>query len=103
MDQTSAVGSGELKRAIARLRASVMAVTCGLSAGTLMFVATAWLLIRGGEEVGPNLALFGVYFPGYTVTWPGAVIGFCYGAFAGGVFGWLAASVYNFVTDRLGP
>ena len=37
---------------IARLRASVMAVVFGLTGGTGLWVATAWLLIRGGERVG---------------------------------------------------
>ena len=44
-----------LRGAIARLRASVMAVVFGLTGGTGLFVATVWLLIRGGENVGQQV------------------------------------------------
>ena len=86
-----------LQAAIARLRASVMAVTFGLTGGTALFVATAWLLIRSGEKVGQHLSLLGNYFPGYSVTWPGTVIGFGYGALTGAVIGWSVAWIYNLV------
>jgi hypothetical protein len=77
-----------------------MAVTFGLAGGTVLFVATAWLVIRGGDPVGPHLGLLGIYFPGYAVTWVGAVLGFVYGALVGGASGWLLAWVYNSVADR---
>ena len=89
-----------LRSAIARLRASVMAVTFGLTAGVGLFLATVWLLIQGGEVVGPNLGLLANYFPGYSVTWPGAFVGFAYGLAVGAVFGWCMARLYNFIADR---
>jgi hypothetical protein len=75
-------------------------VTFGLTAGTGLFLATVWLLIRGGEVVGPNLALLSNYFPGYSVTWPGACVGFVYGLAAGAVVGWCMARLYNLIADR---
>ncbi len=89
----------ELRRAIARLRASVMAIVFGAVGGSLVFVATAWLLIRGGRVVGPHLALLSNYFPGYHVSWPGAFLGFVYGALCGAVGGWTVAWVYNLLVD----
>jgi hypothetical protein len=89
----------ELHRAVARLRASVMAVVFGGVGGTGLFVATVWLLIRGGPVIGPHLGLLGEYFPGYHVTWPGAVVGFFYGAVTGALLGWSVAWVYNLVVD----
>lgn len=92
--------AAQLQRAIARLRSSVMAVTFGLAGGVGMFVATAWLLMRGGDPVGPHLALLNNYFPGYSVTWVGVPIGFFYGALVGAAAGWLLARVYNEIADR---
>jgi len=89
----------QLQRAIARLRASVMAIVFGAVGGVAVFTATAWLLIRGGRVVGPHLALLGNYFPGYSVTWPGAFLGFFYGALCGAVGGWCVTWIYNLVVD----
>lgn len=88
-----------LRSAIARLRTSVMAVVFGFSGGTLLALATAWLLIQGGDPIGPHLGLLNNYFPGYTVTWPGVVIGFFYGFLTGGVLGWAIAWLYNRIAD----
>ena len=89
-----------IDRAVARLRASVMAVVFGLTSGTGLFVATVWLVIRGGETVGPTLGLLRNYFPGYSVTWPGAFVGFFYAALLGAAIGWAVAFIYNQVVSR---
>jgi hypothetical protein len=90
--------------AIARLRAHVMAVVFGFSGGTLLFLITIWLVIRGpaapGEPVGPHLELLSQYFPGFEVSWVGSLIGFVYGALTGAVIGWVIAFVYNAIVDR---
>ena len=88
-----------LHAAVARLRVSVMALVFALTGGTLLFVATVWLLIRGGETVGPHLGLLGQYFPGYRVSWVGSLLGFVYGALAGGLLGWSIAWLYNRFAD----
>jgi hypothetical protein len=89
-----------LVHAIARLRASVMATTFGLAGGAGIFLATALLVIRGGDVVGPHLGLLNNYFPGYTVTWPGAFLGLGYGTIVGACTGWILAWVYNRIADR---
>lgn len=89
----------ELRRAIARLRASIMAIVFGAAGGALVFLATAWLLLRGGQVVGPHLALLSQYFRGYSVSWPGACIGFLYGALCGALAGWLIAWLYNLIVS----
>jgi hypothetical protein len=89
--------------AIARLRASVMAVVFGMLGGVGLWLATAWLLIRGGSMVGKNLSLLSNYFPGYTVTWPGAFVGLFYGALTGAVLGFSVAWIYNRVVDLRKP
>ena len=92
-----------LRAAIARLRASVMSVVFALLGGTGLFFATAWLLLRGGYDVGRNLSLLDNYFPGYAVTWPGCFVGFFYGALAGGAIGWSVAWIYNRIADARHP
>jgi hypothetical protein len=90
-------------RSIARLRAGIMAIVFGVLSGTGLFVATVWLLVRGGPNVGQHLQLLGHFFPGYAVTPIGALVGFFWAALAGGALGWLVAWVYNSVAgQRLG-
>lgn len=88
-----------IQRAVARLRASVMAVVFGMVGGTGLFLATVWLLLRGGQMVGLHLGLLSNYFPGYSVTWGGSILGFVYGALAGAAIGWSMAWIYNRVVD----
>jgi uncharacterized membrane protein YccC len=84
-----------IEAAVARMRAGILAVVFAMLGGTALFVATAWLLIKGGEIVGATLGLLGTYLPGYAVTWPGAVVALLYGAAIGGAAGWSLARIYN--------
>ncbi len=84
-----------IRHAVARLRASVMATVFGLVGGSSLMLATLWLVIRGGSNVGEHLGLLNNYFPGYSVTWGGALLGFFYGALVGAVCGWSLAWIYN--------
>jgi hypothetical protein len=87
-----------LRRQIARLNARAWGVAGGLTLGVGLFVATAILLISGpapGTEVGGTLGQLRYYLPGYTVTWPGSVIGFVYGFVIGYGLGRAIGSVYN--------
>lgn len=86
-----------LRRAVARLRAAVMAVTFGATGGATLFVATAWLLIRGGDSVGQHLGLLRHYLPGYAVTWGGAFLGLGYGIVIGALLGACIAWTYNWL------
>lgn len=91
---------GLIETAVARLRAGILAIVFGMVGGAGLFVATAWLLIKGGENVGATLGLLGNYLPGYAVTWPGAVVGLLYGAAIGAAMGWTLARVYNRLARR---
>jgi hypothetical protein len=87
----------EVGRAVARLHAGVLALVCGAIGGAGLFAMTAWLVIKGGPNVGIHLQLLNQYFYGYSVTWTGSIVGFIYGAVTGAVVGWLIGSVYNIV------
>jgi hypothetical protein len=63
-------------------------------------LATAMLLIKGGDTVGPNLSLLGNYLLGYQVSWGGAFLGLFEAGLGGFAFGWVLASMINRVIDR---
>jgi len=88
-----------IQRAVARLRAGILALVCGLLGGTGLFLATAWLVLRGGPNVGQHLVLLSNYLPGYTVSWTGALLGLSYGFLLGALAGWVTGWVYNRVVD----
>jgi hypothetical protein len=53
-------------------------IAVGLLLGLGLFVATNFLVLKGGEPVGPRLSLLSVYFPGYNVSFVGSLVGFVY-------------------------
>lgn len=87
-----------LKIAFCRIDVTAMATATGTVVGLLLFLATAALLIKGtspGAEVGPHLELLGIYLPGYTVTWVGALLGAVYGLVLGAAAGAIIAGMWN--------
>jgi len=89
-----------VEAAIVRLRARVMAVVFGMLGGVGLWLASVWLVVRGGPNVGQHLGLLSNYFPGYEVSWLGSFIGFGYGALCGAAIGWSIASIYNRIAHR---
>ena len=77
----------KLLNAAIRTNAIVMAVAFGLLGGVILWLATAILLLRGGENVGAHLALLSIFLPGYSVTWAGAWIGLGWGLVCGALSG----------------
>jgi hypothetical protein len=82
-----------------RLNAAVYGVVFGILAGLMFFIATIWLVIKGGPVVGPNLALLNQFLIGYRVTVGGAFIGLLYGFIIGFIIGFAIATLYNWVLD----
>ena len=82
-----------------KLNAKIQGITAGVSAGLLVFLATNWLLIKGGDVVGPHLALLGQVFIGYEVSFVGSLIGFAYAFVTGFVVGYGVAKMYNWIAD----
>ena len=80
---------------LTRLNAMVQGVSTGLVAGLSLFVATNWLVIKGGEVVGPHLSLLSQFFIGYEVTFLGSFIGFIYAFGLGFVIGYAGSYLYN--------
>jgi hypothetical protein len=84
---------------VMRLNAIVQGVVTGLVAGLAIFIATNWLVIKGGTVVGPHLALLGQFFIGYRVTFIGSLIGFAYGFVLGFGVGYAVARMYNWLAE----
>jgi hypothetical protein len=87
---------------ILHLNATINGVVLGMALGFLIFIATIWLVLKGGYVVGPNLALIGQFFYGYSVTFVGSLIGFGYGFLSGFLFGYVVSTVYNWIVDLIG-
>ena len=77
------------------LNAKVVGLALGLIFGLGIFVATNWLVIKGGDRVGPHLILLSQYFIGYRVTFVGSLIGAAYGFTLGTICGALMGWIYN--------
>jgi hypothetical protein len=82
-----------------RLNATVQGVVTGIVAGLGVFIATNWLVLKGGDVVGPHLGLLGQFFIGYRVTFVGSLIGFAYAFVTGFVIGYFVARIYNWIAD----
>ena len=81
--------------AFAKLDRTALGLAVGTLSGLVVFLATVFLVLKGGTVVGPNLALLGQFFFGYTVTPGGAFIGLVYGFVLGFVVGWLIGLLRN--------
>lgn len=89
----------KLRARILRLNAVAQGIAFGFACAAVIFVATNWLVLKGGDVVGPHLSLLGQYMIGYEVSFVGSLIGAVY-AFGGGfVAGLVVASIYNRVVD----
>jgi hypothetical protein len=80
---------------VIRLNAVVQGVVLGLLTGVAIFVATNWLVLKGGPVVGPHLSLLNQFFIGYRVSFVGSLVGFAYGCAVGFAVGYVIAVVYN--------
>jgi hypothetical protein len=83
-----------LVRAV-RLNAVVTGLVTGLMAGLALFVATNWLVVKGGAVVGPHLVLLNQFFLGYRITFRGSLIGFAWAFALGFVAGFAMVRIYN--------
>jgi hypothetical protein len=94
--EVSDAGADELlEAAFAKLDPVALGTAIGAVAGLGLFLATALLLLKGGDEVGPNLALLRHYFIGFSPTWAGALIGAAESAILGFALGSLTAGLRN--------
>ncbi len=84
---------------LARLNATIQGIVTGILAGLGLFIATNWLVLKGGKDVGPHLSLLANFFYGYRVTFAGSLIGFAYAFILGFIIGYSIAWLYNWLAD----
>ena len=92
--------SSTVQASLMRLNARAWGISTGLLLGGGLFLATVFLVLRGGPTVGQHLSMLRVFFPGYSVTWLGAFVGFVYAFVIGYGLGRIIGSVYNRLAFR---
>ncbi len=91
---------------ILRINATILGLSLGLLMGLAVFIATNWLVIKGGhlgpngeDLVGPHLQLLGQFFIGYRVSFLGSIIGFLYAFAIGTLAGTTIGYIYNKIVE----
>jgi hypothetical protein len=93
----------QLEKAVVVLNAKLLGIVLGFLLGLGLFLATNFLVLKGGEDIGAHLGLLSQFFPGYTVTFFGSIVGFLYAFALGFVLGATLGVVYNKVAQALSP
>ncbi|NOT47189.1 MAG: hypothetical protein HOP17_05500 [Acidobacteria bacterium] len=86
-----------IRTAVVRLNGHILGFVLGAICSLAIFAATNWLVLKGGEVVGPHMGLLGQFLIGYSVTFVGSLIGAAYLFFFGYVSGLFIAWIYNWV------
>lgn len=76
-----------------KLQAWPLGLAAGIVCGASVFLATLWIMIRGGS--GEHLALLARFYPGYSVSIGGSILGLTYGFIDGLIGGLVLAWLYN--------
>jgi tetrahydromethanopterin S-methyltransferase subunit F len=101
----------KLYSGILKAQSRIVGLALGAICGLVIFLATNWLLLKGGHYnaegeylVGPHLELLSQFFPGYSVSFLGSCVGFAYGfvfgVLAGTAMGWIYNTVVDFRSGR---
>lgn len=75
-----------------KLNKRALALSLGVLWGVIVFLATIYVLLKGG---GHTIVLLQQFYWGYNISWGGAFLGLIYGFIYGFVFGWLFGLFYN--------
>ena len=84
-----------IKHAVLRLSGNVLGFVMGSVFALAIFVATNWLVLKGGEVVGPHMGLLDQFYLGYSVTFLGSFIGAAYAFVTGYLGGLFIGWIYN--------
>ncbi|MEZ4593134.1 MAG: NAD(P)/FAD-dependent oxidoreductase [Chloroflexota bacterium] len=75
-----------------------LGMSLGIVAGMALLLATLLMTFTGGDVTGKTLTLLAQFYPGYTVTAVGSLLGFGYGLLTGFALGWGYALLRNAMT-----
>jgi len=105
---TKFINSGDEKlfKGAQLFSAKASGLVFGIIIGLAVFIATNWLVFKGGHidesgyyVVGPHLQLLSQFFIGYRVSFLGSIIGSAYGFALGTLAGALFAGIYNKIVE----
>jgi hypothetical protein len=95
-DAGAAVLSGKmLQRVFARYDRVSLGVALGITAAAVLFLVSAVGILREGASAEPVLVLLDNFLFGYSVTWPGALVGALEAGLLGYLFGCVLAQAIN--------
>ncbi|HEB01368.1 MAG TPA: hypothetical protein ENI16_00015 [Candidatus Portnoybacteria bacterium] len=75
-----------------KLDKKAFGLVSGVILGVVVFIATIWVVLRGG---GNHLRLLDQFYLGYSISYLGAVVGLIYGFVTGFISCWIFAALYN--------
>jgi len=75
-----------------KLSKKALALASGILWGVVVFIATIYVMIKGG---GNTLVLLQQFFWGYSIGFGGAILGLIYGFIWGFILGWIWGLLYN--------
>jgi len=75
-----------------KLSKRALALGTGILWGVAIFLATIYVMIKGG---GNTLILLQQFFWGYSIGWGGAFLGLIYGFIYGFILAWIWGLLYN--------
>ena len=87
-----------LAAVFAKMDVLALAFAAGVLCALALFLATAVLLLQAVPEnypVGPHLSALAAYLPGYSVSWPGTLMGAFWGFWGGAAVGFVIAVYWN--------
>lgn len=93
-------GTAIVRTAFARFDIRALALTSGALIAIVLMALTAAVVLQPpapGRETGEHLQLLANYFPGYTVSWSGCLVGGAYSFVAGAVLGGFFGLSWNFM------
>ncbi len=86
-----------IEAVFAKLDPVALGTALGAVGAIILFLASAALIIKGGDVIGPNLSLLGHYLIGFNVTWAGAFLGAGEAGAGGFALGYLVAWLRNWL------
>jgi len=75
-----------------KLSPKALGLASGIVWGVTIFLATLWVVVKGGGE---HMRLLQQFYIGYDTTPLGSIIGLVYGFIDGFICGWIFAWLYN--------
>jgi len=84
-----------LEAYVGKLNGNVWGISVALILALILFAATNILVMKGGPRVGQHLEILVQYFPGYSVTFVGSLIGAAWIAVVGYILARVACGIYN--------